>query len=55
MYIVLFNEEDIPRGIVRKYAERYHISIVEEKKIDEKNMQVVLKPRAGNPSMDEGE
>ena len=55
MYIVLFNEEDIPRGIVRKYAERHHISIVEERKIDEKNMQVILKPRAEKLSMNEGE
>ncbi len=41
-YTILFNEEDIPVAIVKKYVERYNMRILELKKIDGKQVSVIV-------------
>lgn len=43
VYTILFNEEDIPLAIVEKYVKRYNMRISEVKRIEDKQVSVLMK------------
>ena len=41
-YTILFNEEDIPLTIVEKYVKKYNMRVIEIKRIDGKQVSVLI-------------